>query len=357
MDIRKKYDDIGKKKTTLPSLANAIEKSWGTGSYNIGNINGSRSTITPTPSIAGAVSGAAPRNDSTTGPTAAVTGAITGAIPRTPSGLSPDAVLAGAIRGGAGISFLPTDTGRGGASSGGTYGSNQQVTLPASIDELPTYNSEYMDTLNELAKQLISMNYDDWTKGSQYQALADRYGNNGRMSMQDVLGQVASRTGGLASSYAATAAQQQYNQYMAQLEEVARQMYSQDRSDLLDNANLYRNLANDEYDRYRDSLADYNAQKAAAQAAARSSAQTKNNSADYQSDFTAGTGPRIENSGNKVKATGSGVASFSNIQRTISGRLYAGDAEGAAQLVESVWDDLSPKQKQDIKKMGFNVSD
>lgn len=346
MDIRKKYDDIGKKKTTLPSLANAIEKSWGVGPYNIGNINGSRSTITPTPSIAGAVSGAAPRNDSTTGPTAAVTGAITGAIPRTPSGLSPDAVLAGAIRGGAGIAFLPTDTGRGGASSGGSYGSNQQVTLPASIDELPTYNSEYMDTLNELAKQLISMNYDDWTKGSQYQALADRYGNNGRMSMQDVLGQVASRTGGLVSSYAATAAQQQYNQYMAQLEEVARQMYSQDRSDLLDNANLYRNLANDEYDRYRDSLADYNAQKAA-----------KNKSADYQFDFTAGTGPRIENSGNKVKATGSGVASFSDIQRTISGRLYAGDAEGAAQLVESVWDDLSSKQKQDIKKMGFNVSD
>lgn len=357
MDIRKKYDDIGKKKTTLPSLANAIEKSWGVGPYNIGNINGSRSTITPTPSIAGAVSGAAPRNYSTTGPTAAVTGAITGAIPRTPSGLSPDAVLAGAIRGGAGIAFLPTDTGRGGASSGGSYGSNQQVTLPASIDELPTYNSEYMDTLNELAKQLISMNYDDWTKGSQYQALADRYGNNGRMSMQDVLGQVASRTGGLASSYATTAAQQQYDQYMAQLEEVARQMYSQDRSDLLDNANLYRNLANDEYDRYRDSLADYNAQKAAAQAAARSSAQTKANSADYQFDFTAGTGPRIENSGNKVKATGSGVASFSDIQRTISGRLYAGDAEGAAQLVESVWDDLSSKQKQDIKKMGFNVSD
>lgn len=357
MDIRKKYDDIGKKKTTLPSLANAIEKSWGVGPYNIGNINGSRSTITPTPSIAGAVSGAAPRNYSTTGPTAAVTGAITGAIPRTPSGLSPDAVLAGAIRGGAGIAFLPTDTGRGGASSGGSYGSNQQVTLPASIDELPTYNSEYMDTLNELAKQLISMNYDDWTKGSQYQALADRYGNNGRMSMKDVLGQVASRTGGLASSYATTAAQQQYNQYMAQLEEVARQMYSQDRSDLLDNANLYRNLANDEYDRYRDSLADYNAQKAAAQAAARSSAQTKANSADYQFDFTAGTGPRIENSGNKVKATGSGVASFSDIQRTISGRLYAGDAEGAAQLVESVWDDLSSKQKQDIKKMGFNVSD
>ena len=142
--------------------------------------------------------------------------------------------------------------------------------MPTSVGDLPTYNSEYMDQLNALARQLTSMNYEDWTKGSQYQSLADRYGNNGRMSMQDVLGQVAARTGGLASSYATTAAQQQYNQYMAQLEEVARQMYSQERGDIMDTANLYRNLANDEYDRYRDSLADYNDRLAAAQSAARS---------------------------------------------------------------------------------------
>lgn len=148
--------------------------------------------------------------------------------------------------------------------------STQTVTMPTSVGDLPTYNSEYMDQLNALARQLTSMNYDDWTKGSQYQALADRYGASGRMSMQDVLGQVASRTGGLASSYAATAAQQQYNQYMAQLEEVARQLYSQERGDLMDSASLYRNLANDEYDRYRDSLADYNARLKAARSAARS---------------------------------------------------------------------------------------
>lgn len=146
----------------------------------------------------------------------------------------------------------------------------QTVTMPTSVGDMPTYDSQYMDQLNALARQLTSMNYDDWTKGSQYQALADRYGANGRMSMQDVLGQVASRTGGLASSYATTAAQQQYNQYMAQLEEVARQLYSQERGDLMDSASLYRNLANDEYDRYRDSLSDYNARLKAAQSAARS---------------------------------------------------------------------------------------
>lgn len=155
----------------------------------------------------------------------------------------------------------------GGNSRGGGY---TRVEMPVDVGARPTFNSSYLDQLNALARQLTSMNYKDWTKGSQYRSLADRYGNNGRMSMQDVLGQVAARTGGLASSYATTAAQQQYNQYMAQLEEVARQMYSQERGDMMATANLYRNLANDEYDRYRDSLADYNDRLAAAQSAARS---------------------------------------------------------------------------------------
>ena len=228
----------------------------------------------------------------------------------------------------------------------------QTVTMPTSVGDLPTYNSEYMDQLNALARQLTSMNYDDWTKGSQYQALAERYGASGRMSMQDVLGQVASRTGGLASSYATTAAQQQYNQYMAQLEEVARQLYSQERGDLMDSASLYRNLANDEYDRYRDSLSDYNARLKAAQSAARNVyGGTKYNSGNNYS-FVSATRPKI----GRESASETGSTSFSNIKRTISGKLAGGDVEGASRLVESVWDDLSNKQKQDIKKMGFSVS-
>ena len=228
----------------------------------------------------------------------------------------------------------------------------QTVTMPTSVGDLPTYNSEYMDQLNALARQLTSMNYDDWTKGSQYQALAERYGASGRMSMQDVLGQVASRTGGLASSYATTAAQQQYNQYMAQLEEVARQLYSQERGDLMDSASLYRNLANDEYDRYRDSLSDYNARLKAAQSAARSAyGGTSYNSGNNYS-FVSATRPKI----GRESASETGSTSFSNIKRTISGKLAGGDVEGASRLVESVWDDLSNKQKQDIKKMGFSVS-
>ena len=252
--------------------------------------------------------------------------------------------VADSIQGG-GASYTPPSTST-------STKRTQTVTMPTSFGDLPTYNSEYMDQLNALARQLTSMNYDDWTKGSQYQALADRYSASGRMSMQDVLGQVASRTGGLASSYATTAAQQQYNQYMAQLEEVARQLYSQERGDLMDIASLYRNLANDEYDRYRDSLSDYNARLKAAQSAARSAyGGTSYNSGNNYS-FVSATGPKI----GRESASGTGSTSFSNIKRTISGKLAGGDVEGASRLVESVWDDLSNKQKQDIKKMGFSVS-
>lgn len=253
--------------------------------------------------------------------------------------------VADSIQGG-GASYTPPSTST-------SKKSTQTVTMPTSVGDLPTYNSEYMDQLNALARQLTSMNYDDWTKGSQYQALADRYGASGRMSMQDVLGQVASRTGGLASSYAATAAQQQYNQYMAQLEEVARQLYSQERGDLMDSASLYRNLANDEYDRYRDSLSDYNARLKAAQSAARSvyGGTSYNSGKTYNRNVT-GTG-----SSSRGETGNSYSSSFSDIKRTISGKLSAGNMSGASQLVESVWDDLTPKQKQEIRKMGFNVTE
>lgn len=253
--------------------------------------------------------------------------------------------VADSIQGG-GASYTPPSTST-------STKSTQTVTMPTSVGDLPTYNSEYMDQLNALARQLTSMNYDDWTKGSQYQALADRYGASGRMSMQDVLGQVASRTGGLASSYATTAAQQQYNQYMAQLEEVARQLYSQERGDLMDSASLYRNLANDEYDRYRDSLSDYNARLKAAQSAARSAygGTSYNSGKTYNRNVTGTDSSSGRKTGNSYSS------SFSDIKRTISGRIAAGNMSGASQLVESVWDELTPKQQQEIRKMGFNVTE
>lgn len=114
------------------------------------------------------------------------------------------------------------------------------------------------DIANRLAEAALGLKYDDWTNSDQYGALASRYGYSGRMSMQDVLGQIASRTGGLASSYATTAAQQQYNDYMARLEEAARQMYASERNDALENAQLALKYSDNDYQRYLDDLAQKN---------------------------------------------------------------------------------------------------
>ena len=140
----------------------------------------------------------------------------------------------------------------------------------------PTYEDYY--DLTDIVDQLANMSYEDWTQGDQYRALANRYGQQGKMSMQDVLGQVSSRTGGLASSYAQTVAQQQYNDYMNQLETVAREMYNNDRSELEDQYKYMSDYNDTMYDRYRDSLSDYNDDLAAAQAAAASAKTTSKSS-------------------------------------------------------------------------------
>lgn len=123
----------------------------------------------------------------------------------------------------------------------------------------PAYTpSAWDETREELAKAALAMNYNDWTNSDQYRALANRYGHQGQLTMQDVLGQVASRTGGLASSWAQTAAQQQYNEYMAQLEEAARSAYNTERGNAIENAQLAYNFSDNDYGRYLDQLAQDN---------------------------------------------------------------------------------------------------
>lgn len=140
---------------------------------------------------------------------------------------------------------------------------DQYYTQPQlDIPEAPTYGgSRYDDSLQQIVDQLTQMSYEDWTKGDQYAALAGRYGQNGEMAMRDVLAQISARTGGLASSYAQSAAQQQYNDYMAKLEEAARQMYDAERSEGLDNAQMLAQLAQQDYARYQDELAQWNADR------------------------------------------------------------------------------------------------
>lgn len=85
------------------------------------------------------------------------------------------------------------------------------------------YDAQYRSTLNGL------LNYKpfsyDVNADPLYQSYKQQYTRNGELAMRDTLGQVSARTGGLASSYATTAANQAYNGYMQALSDKIPDLY------------------------------------------------------------------------------------------------------------------------------------
>lgn len=122
----------------------------------------------------------------------------------------------------------------------------------------PSFDYSYDSEMRALIDQILNSNLADWKKGDQYSALRDQYAANGQISMADLLGQVSSRTGGLASSYAASVANQEYNDWMSKLEQAAREMYQQDRSDKLNNLGVLNDAYSREYGEYGDKLNQWN---------------------------------------------------------------------------------------------------
>lgn len=154
------------------------------------------------------------------------------------------------------ISAIGTDGGR---SSNDILQELYSLYYEPYTNETPQWEgSSYDGYLDSAVQKLLGMNYDDWVQTDQYKALLDRYSGYGQQSMRDTLGQVSSRTGGLASSYATTAAQQQYNDYMTRLEDVARSMYDAERGQLQEDAQLAQRMADRDYNRYLDSLSQAN---------------------------------------------------------------------------------------------------
>ena len=166
-----------------------------------------------------------------------------------------------------GSAYLPTMAYTGAYSrdeeDGGGYGSGG-------------YLSKYQARIDALADAILNrdpFSYDK-EKDPLYLQYKDTYTRGGQRGMQDTLAQVSARTGGLASSYAESAAQQTYNNYMAQLADKVPELYqlaysmymddlTQDRNDLsmlmgLDDT-AYGRWSDDrnfDYNAYRDQVAD-----------------------------------------------------------------------------------------------------
>lgn len=110
--------------------------------------------------------------------------------------------------------------------------------------------------LEDLAGEIADMDYTKFTEGEDYASLAKRYSSQGQKAMDDTVGKVAARTGGLASSYATAAGNQAYNEHMGKLEDAARGLYDSQRQEKIDNFNIRNSLYGQYYDAQRDSEAN-----------------------------------------------------------------------------------------------------
>lgn len=136
-----------------------------------------------------------------------------------------------------------------------------------SYQNAPSYTSKYQDQIDDLMSSILNreqFSYDPESDPT-YQQYKESYTRNGQRAMQDTIGQVSARTGGLASSYASAAGQQTYDGYMSaladkipELRQLAYSMYQDDLNNQRANLDMLMNMENADYGRYQDRLGQYN---------------------------------------------------------------------------------------------------
>lgn len=97
----------------------------------------------------------------------------------------------------------------------------------------------------------------DINKDAMYQQLRDNYDQQGKLAMENAMGQAATLTGGYDNSYAQKVGQQVYMQSMKDLNEMvptiqsmAQDRYDQETNDLYTKYSLYKGLSDESYNKY-----------------------------------------------------------------------------------------------------------
>ena len=137
----------------------------------------------------------------------------------------------------------------------------QQATAAA-----PTYKASYDDQLQEIYDKIVNRDKFTYDLNSDalYQQYADQYQRMGQLAMMDTMGQAAALTGGYGNSYASTAGNQAYQAYLQQLNNVVPELYGMaldqynaEGDKLLTHYSMLGDMADDEYGKYQDALAQY----------------------------------------------------------------------------------------------------
>lgn len=161
-----------------------------------------------------------------------------------------------------------TGTWSGNAGQSSASGQQNAITFPEfSYESAPEYTSQWDSIIKDLANQILNrdpFSY-DYTTDPSYQQYREAYTREGQRAMQDTLGEVAARTGGLASSYASSAASQANNYYMSQLadkipelRQLAYEAYLNNLSNQRSDLSMLMGLEDMDYNKYLNALSQYN---------------------------------------------------------------------------------------------------
>ena len=124
-----------------------------------------------------------------------------------------------------------------------------------------TYQSTWQDQINSIVDKILNredFSY-DLNSDALYQQYKDQYTQQGKLAMQDTMGQAAAMTGGYGNSYAATVGNQAYQAYLAELnnvvpelQQMALNQYNQEGEELYNSYALLSDQENQDYGRYQD---------------------------------------------------------------------------------------------------------
>ena len=128
------------------------------------------------------------------------------------------------------------------------------------------YQSQWDGELTELYNRIANRKQFSYDIGTDpvYQQYREQYQRQGRLAMQDTMGQAAALTGGYGSTYGEQVGQQAYNAYLQNLNDIVPDLYNaaynryrDEGTDLYNQYGLLSDRENQAYSRYRDTVNDY----------------------------------------------------------------------------------------------------
>ena len=229
------------------------------------------------------------------------------------------------------------------------------------------YTSGFEARLQELYDQIAgreAFSYDP-EEDEMYKRYARLYAAQGAAAMEDTMGQAAALTGGYSSSYAQAVGQQAYDRYLGELASLVPELrqaalaeYTQEGKALTDRYGLLRQQESAAYDRWQDTVAQW--QKALAQAQSEYDDTAAQDAKSYQTmlkhyqdkaeqerKLSAG-GAKLEESGYTADAGKESLSSTAaeSLQRAVGNYLKSGREDAAQALWQQYAGRMTPVQRQ-----------